>query len=223
MHITFKRQQLLALALGTAGAIALTLPANAQSTMMQSSKPLAGVQASGHVNIRGVITSLAGKSLVVRTREGGDATVILNDDCLINSVTPASVKDIKPGDFVGISNVPKADGVSSALEVVIFPAALKGTGEGDRPWDLRPNSSMTNATVANAVTSVDGRTVMVTYRGGQKKIDIPETTPIVTLEVAAPKDLRAGTNVFIAADHANDGTLTTHRVIYGSNGVVPPM
>jgi hypothetical protein len=223
MYIKFKRQQFLALALGAAGAIALTLPANAQSTMMQSNKPVAGVQASGHVNLRGVITSVAGKSLVVSTREGGDARVTLSDDCLINSVTPASVKDIKPGDFVGISNVPKVDGTNSALEVVIFPASLKGTGEGDRPWDLKPNSSMTNATVANAVTSVDGRIVMVTYRGGQKKIDIPETTPIVTLQVAAPKDLRPGANVFIPADHGNDGTLTTHRVIYGSNGVVPPM
>jgi hypothetical protein len=213
----------LSLAFGTAGVIALTLQGNAQSMMMQSNKPKISEQASNHVNVRGMIASLVGKSLVVKTRDGGDATITLSDDCLVNSVAAASINDIKPGEFVGISNVPKSEGISSALEVVIFPAALKGTGEGDRPWDLKPNSSMTNATVANAVKGVDGRTVTVTYQGGQKKIDIPDKTPIVTLALATMDDLKPGATVFVAAEHRSDGTWIAHRVVFGTNGVVPPM
>jgi hypothetical protein len=223
MPIVSKKRPFLSLALATAGLVALTVQSNAQSMIIQSNETNSSEQASNHSNIRGVITSLAGKSLVVKTREGSDATVSLSDNCLVNSVATASIDDIKPGDFVGISNVPKSEGISSALEVVIFPAALKGTGEGDRPWDLKPNSSMTNATVAKAVTSVDGRTIMVTYQGGQKKIDIPDNTPIVTLALATTNDLKPGAKVFVAAEHGRDGTLITHRVIFGTNGIVPPM
>ncbi|MDR6636154.1 Cu/Ag efflux protein CusF [Phyllobacterium sp. 1468] len=223
MRTVFRTGRFLSLVFGT-GVIALTLQGNAQSVMMQSSKPNISDPASDHANVRGVIVGLVGRSLVVKTRDGGDMAITLSDDCLVNSVAMASINDIKPGDFVGISNVPKSEGMSSALEVVIFPAALKGTGEGDRPWDLKPNSSMTNATVANTVKGVDGRTVTVTYQGGgQKRIDIPDKTPIVTLSLATMDDLKSGATVFVPAEHGSDGTWTTHRVVFGTNGVVPPM
>ena len=106
---------------------------------------------------------------------------------------------------------------------MIFPAALKGTGEGDRPWDLQPNSRMTNGTIAD-VTDVDGRTVTLTYDNGQKKqIAIPQTTPIVTFAPATPADLKPGATVFVNAERGSDGTLTAGRVVVGNNGIVPPM
>ena len=106
---------------------------------------------------------------------------------------------------------------------MVFPAALKGTGEGDRPWDLQPNSRMTNGTVAD-VTDVNGRTVTLTYDNGQKKqIAIPQTTPIVTFARAMPADLKPGATVFVSAERGSDGTLTSARVVVGNHGVVPPM
>ncbi len=213
---------LLGLMLGTACLMSLSLESNAQSTMMKSNNQPSG-QTSSHVNVRGTIESVAGKTLVIKTREGGEATITLADDLTVNSVTKASIDNIKEGDFVGIANVPTSGGTSSALEVVIFPVALKGIGEGNYAWDLKPNSSMTNATVANAVKGVDGRTVTVTYQGGQKKIAIPDNTPIVSLAVATKDDLKPGATVFAPSEFGADSKFTSHRVVVGTDGVVPPM
>ncbi len=206
-----------ALALGAM--VAVALPAHADGMMKQASS----TQASNRVNVRGTIESITDKSIVIKTREGPVATVALSDGWVVGGVAKASIDDIKKGDFVGITNVPKSADVSSAVEVVIFPAALKGTGEGDRPWDLKPNSSMTNATVADAVKGVDGRTVTVVYHGTEKKIAIPDGTPIVTLAQATKDDLKPGATVFVAAEHDPGDSLTTKRVVVGTNGVVPPM
>jgi hypothetical protein len=211
-----------ALVFGAAIAASIPLQAHADGIAKQT-KQTNSMQASNRVNVRGTIESFSDKSLVVKTREGPDATVSLSDGWVVGGVAKASIDEIKKGDFVGITNVPKSQGVSSALEVVIFPAALKGTGEGDRPWDLKPNSSMTNATVADAVKGVDGRTVTVVYHGTEKKIAIPEGTPIVTLAQATKDDLKPGATVFVSAERGTDGALTTKRIVVGTNGVVPPM
>ena len=109
-----------------------------------------------------------------------------------------------------------------ALEVLIFPPAMKGTGEGSYGWDLKPDSSMTNATVADAVKGLDGRTVTVTYHGKEKKIAIPDGTPVVTIAGATKDDLVPGAVVFITAEKAAAGPIA-HQVVVGKNGVVPPM
>jgi hypothetical protein len=180
-------------------------------------------QAADAVRVRGTVVSFEPSLLTVKTREGDTEAIKLAAAWKVSGVAKASADQIKPGDFVGIASVAKADGGSGALEVVIFPAALKGTGEGDRPWDLQPNSRMTNGTIAD-VTDVDGRTVTLTYDNGQKKqIAIPQTTPIVTFAPAAPGDLKPGATVFVNAERGSDGTLTAGRVVVGNNGIVPPM
>jgi hypothetical protein len=175
------------------------------------------------VRVRGTVQSLEGKTLSVKTREGTDAKIMLKDDWKVSSVAKASVDDIKPGDFVGIASLPTASGGDGALEVLIFPAAMKGTGEGSYAWDLKPNSSMTNATVADAVKSVDGHTVTVTYKGKEKKISIPEGTPVVTFAPAVEADIKSGATVFVPSEKATDGSMSSGRVVVGTNGVVPPM
>jgi hypothetical protein len=179
--------------------------------------------AADQVRIRGTVESLDGSTLSVKTREGTDAKIMLKDGWKISSVAKASVDDIHEGDFVGIASLPTADGGNGALEVLIFPAAMKGTGEGSYAWDLKPNSSMTNATVANAVKSVDGPTLTVTYKGGEKKISIPAGTPVVTFATAEVADLKSGATVFVPSEKASDGTISSSRVVVGTNGVVPPM
>jgi hypothetical protein len=181
-------------------------------------------RAADNVRVRGTIVSLDGSTLTVKTREGPNSALALKPGWKVRGVAAASVDDIKPGDFVGIASLPRAAGGDGAVEVLIFPSAMKGTGEGSYPWDLKPNSTMTNATVSNAVKEVDGRTLTLTYSGGQeKKIAIPDGTPIVTFAPATDADLKPGATVFVPAQRGADGALAAGFVIVGTNGVVPPM
>lgn len=175
------------------------------------------------VHVRGTIVSSSDQALTVKTREGETANIALAQGWMVSGVAPAAIADIKPGDYVGIASLPTKDGGVGALEVLIFPPALKGAGEGSFGWDLAPNSTMTNATVADAVKNVNGRTVTVSYHGKEKKIAIPEGTPVVTLAPAGKADLKPGAAVFIAAEKGADGAITAQRVVVGTNGVVPPM
>ncbi|MBY5337178.1 hypothetical protein HFO99_25265 [Rhizobium leguminosarum] len=179
-------------------------------------------QEPDQVHVRGSIVSYSGSALTVKTREGETVGVTLADGWKLASVANAAVTDIKPGDFVGIASLPSAGGGDGALEVLIFPPAMKGAGEGSYAWDLKPDSSMTNATVADAVKGVDGRTVTVSYHGKEKKIAIPDGTPVVTIAPATKDDLVPGAVVFIPAEKAASGPLA-HQVLVGKNGVVPPM
>jgi hypothetical protein len=188
-----------------------------------SAAGVGGAQAADTLRVRGTVASFEPSLLTVKTRQGDTSAIKLNAGWKISGIASASVKDIKQGDFLGIASVSKADGGSGALEVVVFPAALKGTGEGDRPWDLQPNSRMTNGTVAD-VTDINGRAVTLTYDNGQtKKISIPDTTPVVTFAPATPTDLKPGATVVVTAERAADGTLSSGRVVVGNNGVAPPM
>jgi hypothetical protein len=183
----------------------------------------AEAQAADTTRVRGTVVGLAGSTLTVKDRDGKTDAITLADGWKISGVAKASATDIKQGDFLGIASVSKADGGSGALEVVVFPAALKGTGEGDRDWDLQPNSRMTNGTVAD-VAEINGRTVTLTYDNGQKKqIAIPQTTPIVTFASATPADLAPGTAVFVNAERGSDGKLVSSRVVVGNHGIAPPM
>lgn len=179
--------------------------------------------AADNVRVRGKIESFKGSTLVVKTREGDTATIKLKQGWKPSSLAKASIDAIKPGDFVGVTSIPTADGKNGAVEVLIFPAAMKGTGEGSYAWDLQPNSTMTNATVAKAVKSVNGHSLTLTYKGGEKVISIADGTPIVTTAPATEADLKPGATVFVPSQKAADGSLTSGRVVVGKNGVEPPM
>jgi hypothetical protein len=185
--------------------------------------PVASAHAADQARVRGVVESLKGDTLMVKSREGKDVTIMLKSGWGVTGVVKASVTDIKPGDFVGIASQPTDSGVNGALEVLIFPAAMKGTGEGDYGWDLKPKSSMTNATVASAVTSVNGPTLSLTYKGGEKKISIPQGTPVVTLGAATKDDIKPGAGVIIFGTTTGDNMVESDRVLVGINGIVPPM
>ena len=179
--------------------------------------------AAQKVRVRGTVIALSGDQLQVKSREGTPVTITLKPGWAVAAVAKASVSDIKPGDFVGIASLPKSEGGDGALEVLIFPPQMKGTGEGSYGWDLKPNSTMTNATVADAVKSVKGGVVTVNYHGKEKKISIQEDTPVVTLAPATPEDLKPGAVVFVPGEKSSSGGITSGQVIVGKNGVVPPM
>jgi len=187
------------------------------------STAVAGENMATHVQIRGVVETLAGEQLTVTSHEGSRVNVNLSTTVGVSAVKKASIDDIKKGDYVGIASLPASHGQEGALEVLIFPAQLKGVGEGRFNYDLKPGSSMTNATVANAVKSVDHGEVTVTWHGHTKKIEIADDTPIVTLAPATKKDIQSGIPVFIPAEKDANGVLSTQMLIVGKNGVVPPM
>lgn len=181
-----------------------------------------GAQAAD-LHVRGVVTAVDGAKVTIKTREGTDAMLTLGDNWKIGGVTKASMADIKAGTFIGTANMVGPSG-AKALEVVVFPEAMRGTGEGDYGWDLKPNSSMTNATVSNPVEGVDGQTVMLTYKGGQKKVTIAPDTPIVMVGPGTVADVKPGAAVFLAATSgASPSMLDKGFIAVGKDGAVPPM
>jgi len=202
---------------------ALSTAAAALSISLLWGATISAASAAETVRVRGTVESIDGAKLMVKTREGNSTAIKLNDNWKVTGVAKAAIDDIKAGDFVGIASIPRSRGGDGAVEVLIFPAAMKGTNEGSYPWDLKPNSTMTNATVSNAVKDVDGRTVTVAYQGKEKKISVAEDTTIVTFAPAAQGDLKPGMTVFVPSQKAEDGTLSAGNVVAGTNGVVPPM
>ena len=179
------------------------------------------------VRVRGTIERVEGQTLMVRSREGAELKVVLADNALVVAIEKASITDIKPGSFVGVTGMPQADGTQKAIEVHIFPEAMRGTGEGHYPWDLRPQSTMTNASVVNieqTVTEVDGRVLSMKYKDGEKKIIVPTNAAIVTYVPSDKSELKPGVQIFIsAAKKLPDGTLQAPRINFGKNGLSPPM
>jgi hypothetical protein len=175
------------------------------------------------VRVRGAITELSGQTLKVKSREGAVVELKLADGYTVTGVVKAALTDIKPGAFVGAAALKQADGTFRAQEVLIFPESARGTGEGHRPWDLTPDSTMTNATVDAIVEKVDGPILTLKYPNGQASIVVPRDVPIVTFSSGDPGLLRPGAAVFIQATKNADGTFTTNRILVGKDGVVPPM
>jgi hypothetical protein len=175
------------------------------------------------VRVRGTIETVDGGTLTVKSREGATVVVKVPDNVSVAGVLKRSLSDIKANDFVGIAALPQAGKPSRALEVLIFPEAMRGTGEGHRGWDLLPESTMTNATVTDSVTKVDGHTLTLKYKDGEQTFVVPPDTPIVTFAPGDKSELKPGAVIFISgATKADDGTLSAARITVGRD-VPPPM
>lgn len=184
--------------------------------------PLAAQQETARV--RGAVERKDGEAYIVRTRDGATVRVVLADTPVFVAMVKASMADIKPGMFVGATAMPGDGDSLRAVEVHIFPEAMRGAGEGHRPWDLRPQSTMTNANVDTIVTGVDGHTLTMRYKDGEKKLVVTPETVVVTYAPGDAKEVVPGTGIFIsAAQKQADGSLKTPRITYGRDGLVPPM
>ena len=129
--------------------------------------------------------------------------------------------DIKVGSFIGVGGTPQPDGSQKAVSINIFPESARGLGEGFRPWDQAPNGTMTNANVAEAVAGVDGQTLLLKYKDGEKKIIVPPTTPIAQFGPGDKAEVKPGVAVAISAVTKPDGSLESNRVGIGRDGFVP--
>ena len=185
--------------------------------------PPAWAQDSPPLRVRGTIERVDGPIYVVKARDGAELKLTLPDKPQIAGIVKATLADVKQGTFVGVTALPKADGSLNALEVHIFTEAMRGTGEGHYPWDLKPSSTMTNGNVEQVGTAVDGRTLTMKYKDGEKKIFVPADTPIVAYVDGDKNDLKPGAKVFIVAVKQPDGTLQGRAWRVGRDGVTPPM
>ena len=192
---------------------------------------LAGITATAAMaqttptRIRGTISAIDGKTVTIATREGSTVKVNLADSWTVNLVAPVTMADIKEGGFVGIASLKGPDGSLNALEVLVFPAAMQAAkpGEGHYPWDLQPESMMTNATVATVAAGSDGQTLKLDYKDGTQTIKVKPGIPIVTFLPGTQADAKVGAKVFVGAAKAADGTLMAPRLNVGKDGLTPPM
>jgi hypothetical protein len=184
---------------------------------------LAAAQDPPPVRIRGTIERVDGATCIIKARDGAELKLTVADNAQIAGIIKASLSDVKQNSFVGVTAMPQPDGSLSAVEVHIFPESMRGTGEGHYPWDLRPQSTMTNANVEQVVSAVDGRTLTLKYKDGEKKITVPANAPIVTYVPGDKSDIKPGARVFIVAVKQADGTLQGRAWRIGRDGVTPPM
>ena len=180
-------------------------------------------QARGAVTrLRGKIDTVSGDTLNLTLRNGSKASAKLPADVRVIWITVAKPSDIEKGSYIGTAAIPQPDGTLKALEIQVFPPSMRGIGEGSRPFDLTPQSTMTNGTIGSMVAA-NGRTITITYKGGEKKVIVPDDVPFVSYAPADRSALTPGANVIVSGTKAADGTMNAASVSVGQNGLVPPM
>ena len=190
----------------------LALPAAAQNTPQ-----------STPTRIRGTVEKLDGQTLTVKSREGPELTIVLAPDFAVSYLVKKGLGDIKAGDYVATTSMKGTDGKNHAVELRIFPESLRGVAEGQFPWDLMPDSLMTNATVSGVTAAPQGQTLKVNYKGNESEIVVGTDTPIFGYGSGDATLLKPGAAVFLVAQKKPDGSLSAGRVTAEKDGVKPPM
>jgi hypothetical protein len=189
----------------------------------------AKAQTAPPTRVRGTIAAVEGNTMTVNSRDGTKLEITLSDPVAVATVKKVELSAIEPNSFIGTATRAGADGKLTAIEVLVFPEAMRGTGEGFYPWDLEPGSMMTNGTVQGAVTAASGRDLTVSYKDKASGTDktntvyVPPAAAIVTFAPAERADLKPGAPVFLIAPKNAEGKLTAARVTVGKDGVAPPM
>ena len=179
-------------------------------------------QQSAAVRVVGAVENFDGHVLAVKSEKLGEVKINLTADATVFGVTEATIADIKPGAYIGVGAMPQPDGSQRAIQVTVLAESQRGLSEGHRPWDARPNSTMTNGTVDQTVASVDGRVVIVKYKDGEKKIIVPPDARILAYQAGDKSELKPGAYIAIVrAIKKPDGSLETNRVNVGRGEVVP--
>ena len=179
-------------------------------------------QETERMRIRGVIHALDAHEMHISTQRGDEVTVRVPDDVKVTVIEPITIDAVKPGSFIGTAAVPQPDGTLRALEIQVFPEAMRGVGEGHHAWDLGSDSTMTNGTVGS-LKIADGRRLTLSYKGGEQVVFVPANVPVITYEPGVLSNLTPGAHVIVTALHHPDETLSATRIAVGKDGLVPPM
>jgi hypothetical protein len=192
------------------------------ATLAFASVAFAQTPAAKPARIRGDIVSLSGDTLTVHRKSGDTVKIAVKSDTPVTALKNIKLQDIKPGSFVGTAAMTGTDGKLTATEVLVFPEAARGTGEGHYDWDLGPKSSMTNANVDQVVQGTSGRDLKLSYKGGSNAVTVPENVPVVTFAPATHDDLKPGKKVFVVASPVGSD-FAAQRIVVEKDGVAPPM
>ncbi len=171
--------------------------------------------------VRGTIENIDGNVLDVKSRDGANFKIKLVDGARVTGLSRMKIEDVKQGSYIGVAGMPEADGSQKAISVVIFPESARGLGDGFGPYDLQPNSTMTNAAVADMVEANDGKTLTVKYKDGEKKIILTPQTQFSTFSPGSRDELKPGVKVIVTTTKAGDGSLESKAMIYGRDGFQP--
>ena len=190
-------------------------------TLLLVANLCAAQTASPTLRLRGTVQSVTASTLTLQVRGGEVVALALPANLVVSEVYPIALADIQPGSFIGTAAIPQADGSERAIAVTVFPESARGAGEGHRPFDLQPQSTMTNATVADVVASPTGRTLQLKYKDGARVIVVPTDAPIVTFRPGDRSLLVAGASVSLSAQEL-DGRPTAIRINAGRNGFQLP-
>ncbi|HEX3116567.1 MAG TPA: hypothetical protein VHQ48_13885 [Bradyrhizobium sp.] len=201
----------------------LTRPLVAVVMVVASSLGAIAQQPPSPSRVRGTIEAVDGDMLAVKSRSGENFKLRMAGNMRVVGIVKIALGDIKVGSFIGTTTVPGPDGSPNAVEVHVFPEDMRGTGEGSRPFDLRPNSTMTNATVAESVIDNDGHVLTIKYKDGEKKVVVSPDTPVVTYVPADKSELKAGAKVIAFIKKLPDGSFEANRISVGRDGLTPPM
>jgi hypothetical protein len=193
------------------------------AAVMATSLAATAQQPPAPTRVRGTIEKVDGEVLSVKSRSGDDVKLRMTGDVRVVGIVKISLADVKLGSFIGTTTVPGPDGRQNAVEIHVFPEDMRGTGEGSRPYDLRPNSTMTNATVAETVAGNDGQNLLIKYKDGEKKVVVGPDTPVVTYVPADRSELKPGARIIAFVKQLPDGSFETNRVSVGRDGLTPPM
>src|SRR5215470_9630792 len=180
--------------------IARTLAAAGLAVLLVNTSPFAEQTVA---RIRGEITKVDGDDLTIKARDGAELKVKLANNLRVMSLVKASLADIKPNAYIGVTAMPEPDGSQRAIAIHLFTEGQRGTAEGFRPWDLRPNSTMTNGAVETTVAGVDGQVLTVKYKQGyqsdEKKVVVPKDATIVAYAPGDKSELKPGAQIIIFA------------------------
>ena len=179
-------------------------------------------QTAQPLRLRATIEKVEPGSITVKDRSGEVVTLVLASNLAVTEVYPIDIAEIKADSYIGAAATPGKDGTLDAVEVLVFPAAMRGAGEGHRPHDLMPESTMTNAAVDGLSSSANGRTLKLKYKDGEKTLNVPLNVPIVTIKPGDNSLLVMGAKLIVTAE-LRDGKPTATRIIAGRNGFAPPM
>jgi hypothetical protein len=173
--------------------------------------------AQAPTRVRGTTTALDGDVLSVKSREGNDVKIHLASNVGVTTAKNTTLDELK-GKFVGVTAVQK-DGKMTALEVHAIPPQAK---PGHFPWDLQPNSTMTNANLDGIAEASGGNEITLNYQGGSQKVVVPPGTPIVAFDPGSRADLKPGEYIWTNARQEADGKIVAERLNVSKDGVRPP-